>query len=57
MEKYINTSDEERRKLDTPEQFIIEMMKMYRYESRLQFMLFRVQFWERYDQLTKVNNN
>ncbi|KAI8143924.1 hypothetical protein BJV82DRAFT_609883 [Fennellomyces sp. T-0311] len=53
MEKYVNASDEERKALDTPEQFIVEMMKVYRYEARLQFMLFRVQFWERYEQLTK----
>ncbi|KAI9317621.1 hypothetical protein BX666DRAFT_1857292, partial [Dichotomocladium elegans] len=53
MEKYINATDDERQKLDTPEQFTIEMMKIYRYEARLQFMLFRVIFWERYDQLMK----
>lgn len=33
-----------------------QMMKMYRYESRLQFMLFRMQFWEKYDQLIKVRD-
>lgn len=31
-------------------------MKMYRYEARLKFMLFRVQFSERYEQLSKVTS-
>lgn len=26
---------------------------MYRYEARIQFMLFRVQFWEKFEQLEK----
>lgn len=29
------------------------MLRMYRYESRIHFMLFRVQFWEKFDQLEK----
>lgn len=29
---------------------------MYRYETRIQFMLFRVQFWEKFEQLEKVKN-
>ncbi|ORX46807.1 actin-binding FH2 [Hesseltinella vesiculosa] len=37
--------------LDVPEQLTIEMMKLYRYKERLQFMLFRVHFWEKFDQL------
>ncbi|CAO3642143.1 unnamed protein product [Cunninghamella blakesleeana] len=53
MEHYINTKDdEESKKLDIPEQFTVEMMKTYRYKERLNFMLFRVQFWEIYDHLT-----
>ncbi|KAI7869247.1 hypothetical protein BDF14DRAFT_1951245 [Spinellus fusiger] len=53
MNKYMVASDEECEELDIPEQFTVQMMKIYRYETRLQFMLFRLQFWERYDQLTK----
>lgn len=30
------------------------MFRMYRYEQRIHFMLFRVQFWERIDQLENV---
>lgn len=29
------------------------MYRMYRYEARIQFMLFRVQFWEKFEQLEK----
>lgn len=29
------------------------MQRMYRYEQRITFMLFRVQFWEKFDQLEK----
>lgn len=29
------------------------MFRMYRYETRIQFMLFRVQFWEKFDQLER----
>ena len=31
------------------------MMTLYRYSERIKFMLFRVQFWEKYDQLFKVD--
>lgn len=51
MQKYLKASEEECAKLDLPEQFTIEMMKIYRYEVRLKYMLFRVQFWERFDRL------
>lgn len=51
MQKYMSASDEECLKLDLPEQFTIEMMKIYRYEARLKYMLFRAQFWERFDRL------
>ncbi|KAI8096734.1 formin homology 2 domain-containing protein [Halteromyces radiatus] len=53
MEKYLKATPEECQELAEPDHFTIVMMKMYRYETRIQFMLFRVQFWERYDQLTK----
>ncbi|KAI8072909.1 formin homology 2 domain-containing protein [Gongronella butleri] len=53
MEKYLKSYPENIDELAEPDQFTIIMMSMYRYEQRLQFMLFRVQFWERYDQLTK----
>ncbi|KAG0177062.1 hypothetical protein DFQ29_005302 [Apophysomyces sp. BC1021] len=53
MEKYMAASEEECEELDLPEQFVVEMMKIYRYETRIHFMLFRVQFWEKYDQLFK----
>ncbi|KAG1160361.1 hypothetical protein G6F37_004064 [Rhizopus arrhizus] len=51
MQKYIQASEAECMKLDLPEQFTIEMMRIYRYEARLKYMLFRVQFWERFDRL------
>lgn len=28
-------------------------MRIYRYESRLKFMLFRVQFWDKFEQLRR----
>lgn len=31
-------------------------MTIYRYEARLRFMLFRIQFWEKYEQLSKVSS-
>ncbi|ORZ06045.1 hypothetical protein BCR42DRAFT_427576 [Absidia repens] len=51
MHKYMVATPEECALLDIPEQFTIEMNKMYRYQERLRFMLFRVQFWEKLDQL------
>ncbi|KAG1085104.1 hypothetical protein G6F42_021530 [Rhizopus arrhizus] len=51
MQKYLDGPEEDCLKLDQPEQFTIEMMRMYRYESRLKFMLFRVQFWDKFEQL------
>ncbi|CAO3592005.1 unnamed protein product [Absidia cylindrospora] len=51
MHKYMDATPEECALLDIPEQFTIEMNKMYRYQERLRFMLFRVQFWEKLDQL------
>jgi hypothetical protein len=51
MQKYIQASEAECMKLDLPEQFTVEMMRIYRYEARLKYMLFRVQFWERFDRL------
>lgn len=54
MEKYLNASEEEKAELNDPEHFTVEVVTIYRYEARLQFMLFRTQFTERYDQLLKV---
>ncbi|KAG1193609.1 hypothetical protein G6F70_009036 [Rhizopus microsporus] len=54
MKKYLEGPPEACEELDTPEQFTVEMHRMYRYEQRIQFMLFRVQFWERFDQLEKL---
>ncbi|KAG1446827.1 hypothetical protein G6F56_009453 [Rhizopus delemar] len=52
LQKYLdNSSDQEREALDLPEQFTVEMMSIYRYQTRLKYMLFRVQFWERFDRL------
>lgn len=51
LQKYLDGPEEDCLKLDQPEQFTIEMMRMYRYESRLKFMLFRVQFWDKFEQL------
>ncbi|CAO3596819.1 unnamed protein product [Absidia cylindrospora] len=51
MEKYTKATAEQCLSLDLPEQFTIEMTKMYRYPQRLHFMLFRVQFWEKLDRL------
>ncbi|RCH85758.1 hypothetical protein CU098_001424, partial [Rhizopus stolonifer] len=50
MQKYVDNK-EECDKLDLPEQFTVEMMRIYRYEHRLKYMLFRVQFWERFERL------
>ncbi|KAI8877777.1 actin-binding FH2 [Backusella circina FSU 941] len=49
MSSYLKEKD--CKELDLPEQFAIEMMRMYRYESRVKFMLFRVQFWEKFQDL------
>jgi hypothetical protein len=51
MQKFLEGPPEACDELDIPEQFTIEMFRMYRYEQRIHFMLFRVQFWERIDQL------
>ncbi|RCH96222.1 hypothetical protein CU098_003906, partial [Rhizopus stolonifer] len=42
MQKYVDGPEEECQKLDLPEQFIVEMMRMY-----------RVQFWDKFEQLRK----
>ncbi|OAD75627.1 hypothetical protein PHYBLDRAFT_64532 [Phycomyces blakesleeanus NRRL 1555(-)] len=53
MEIYTKKSERECEDLDLPEQFTIEMQKIYRFESRIRFMILKVQFWERYDHLVK----
>ncbi|KAI9280811.1 hypothetical protein BY458DRAFT_531768 [Sporodiniella umbellata] len=51
LERYMGSTEEARETLDLPEQFTVEMMSIYRYEPRLKYMLFRVQFWERFERL------
>ncbi|KAJ2962598.1 hypothetical protein NQZ79_g2242 [Umbelopsis isabellina] len=51
MEKYLKKTDEECEELDLPEQLIIHMKRMYRYEPRLIHMQFRLTFLDRFDQL------
>ncbi|KAF7724667.1 Diaphanous [Apophysomyces ossiformis] len=52
MRQYMNKSSKsDLTAFDVPEQFLLTMMSVYRYQERLHFMLFRVQFWERYDSL------
>ncbi|ORZ19880.1 hypothetical protein BCR42DRAFT_410715, partial [Absidia repens] len=51
MDKYTKATAKQCLSLDLPEQFTIEMTKIYRYPQRLHFMLFRVQFWEKLDRL------
>ncbi|KAG2233169.1 hypothetical protein INT48_005007 [Thamnidium elegans] len=53
MQKYISGPEEDCQKLDLPEQFTIEMMRIYRYETRIKFMLFRLQYWEKFEHLRK----
>ncbi|KAI8989404.1 hypothetical protein BDB01DRAFT_848579 [Pilobolus umbonatus] len=53
MKRYLKSPENSWNKLDLPEQFTLEMMTIYRYESRLKFMLFRVQFWEKFEQLKR----
>ncbi|OBZ86184.1 Disheveled-associated activator of morphogenesis 1 [Choanephora cucurbitarum] len=53
MQKYLKGPEEKCQELDYPEQFIIEMARMYRYETRLKYMLFRAQFWDRFEQIRK----
>ncbi|KAI8067755.1 hypothetical protein BC940DRAFT_300394 [Gongronella butleri] len=50
LEKYLKP-DANMDDLDTPEQLTITLMQLDRYKERLQFMLFRVQFWEKFDKL------
>ncbi|KAI8971225.1 formin homology 2 domain-containing protein [Pilobolus umbonatus] len=50
VEKYLKDLDRIP-ELDIPEQFTVEMYRMYRYEERIRSMLFRLQFWERLEQL------
>ncbi|KAI7872585.1 hypothetical protein BDF14DRAFT_1754945 [Spinellus fusiger] len=51
IETYMKKSEEECNVLDIPERFIITMLRMYRFENRVRFMLLKVQFWERYEHL------
>lgn len=53
LKKYLEGPEEDCEKLDLPEQFTIEMMRIYRYETRIKYMLFRVQFWDKFEQLRK----
>ncbi|OZJ05357.1 hypothetical protein BZG36_01530, partial [Bifiguratus adelaidae] len=58
MKKYLDMNQDapELSELAKPERFVVEMASIYRYKQRLNFLIFRMGFQEKYERLTKNMN-
>jgi PHP family Zn ribbon phosphoesterase len=57
LSEYQSAPSEDIEKLGVPEKFCLQMMEIKRLKERLESMLFKSTFWERYTVLHKVNTS